>query len=52
MKKLIMLLAVCGFAVAFVACAKKAETAVEEAAPAVEEVVDSVAVVSPAAATV
>ena len=45
-----MLLAVCGFAVAFVACAKKAETAEETAAPAVEEVVDSAAVVDSVAA--
>mgnify|MGYP003396395801 FL=1 len=52
MKKLIMLLAVCGFAVAFVACAKKAETAEETAAPAVEEVVDSAAVVVDSAAAV
>lgn len=52
MKKLIMLLAVCGFAVAFVACAKKAETAVEETAPAVEEVVDSAAAVVDSAAVV
>ena len=29
MKKLIALLAVCGFALAFVACGKKAETAAE-----------------------
>jgi len=44
MKKLIALLAVCGFALAFVACGKKAETAVEETAPvATEEVVDSAA---------
>ncbi len=39
MKKVIALLAVCGFALAFVACGKKAETAVEETAPATEEVV-------------
>lgn len=38
MKKLIALLAVCGFALAFVACGKKAETA-EETVPATEEVV-------------
>jgi hypothetical protein len=43
MKKLITLLAVCGFALAFVACGKKSETAVEETTPATEEVVDSVA---------
>ena len=52
MKKLIMLLAVSGFAVAFVACAKKAETAEETATPAVEEVVDSAAVVVDSAAAV
>jgi hypothetical protein len=39
MKKLIALLAVCGFAFAFVACGKKAETSAEETAPAMEEVV-------------
>lgn len=43
MKKLIMLLAVCGFALAFVACGKKAETAVEETPAATEETVDSAA---------
>ena len=43
MKKIIALLAVSAFALAFVACGKKAETA-EEQAPAVqEEVVDSAA---------
>ncbi len=47
MKKVIALLAVCGFALAFVACGKKAETAVEETAPATEEVV-----VDPAASEV
>jgi hypothetical protein len=51
MKKVIALLAVCGFALAFVACGKKAETAVEEtAAPATEEVVDSAASVVDSAA--
>ena len=42
MKKLIALLAVCGFALAFVACGKKAETAaeaVDSAATTTEEVV-------------
>ncbi len=52
MKKLIALLAVCGFALAFVACGEKKEAAQEEVpmeetmpAPAVEEVpaVDTVA---------
>jgi hypothetical protein len=43
MKKLIALVAVCGFAYAFVACGKKAETAVEETPAATEEVVDSAA---------
>jgi hypothetical protein len=43
MKKIIALLAVSAFALAFVACGKKAETA-EDQAPAVqEEVVDSAA---------
>jgi len=44
MKKLIALLAVCGFAIAFAACGKKAETAsdvVDSAAAAVETVADS-----------
>jgi hypothetical protein len=45
MKKVIALLAVSAFALAFVACGKKAETAVEETPEAVEEVVDSAAVV-------
>ena len=48
MKKLIALLAVCGFALAFVACGKKAETAVEETPAATEEVVDSISVDSAA----
>lgn len=49
MKKLIAFVAVCGFALAFVACGQKAETAVEETAPAaVEEVVDSISVDSAA----
>ena len=43
MKKLIALVAVCAFALAFVACGKKAETAVEETPAATEEVVDSAA---------
>jgi len=46
MKKSIALLAVCGFALAFVACGKKAETAaetVDSTATAVEQVVDSAA---------
>jgi len=44
MKKLFALLAVCGFALAFVACGKKAEPAAEaidSAATTTEEVVDS-----------
>ena len=43
MKKIIAIVAVVGFAMAFVACGKKAETAVEETPAATEEVVDSVA---------
>jgi hypothetical protein len=43
MKKFIAIVAVVGFAMAFVACGKKAETAVEETPAATEEVVDSVA---------
>jgi len=43
MKKFIAFVAVVGFAMAFVACGKKAETAVEETPAATEEVVDSVA---------
>ena len=43
MKKIIALLAVSAFALAFVACGKKAETAVEETPAATEEVVDSAA---------
>jgi hypothetical protein len=43
MKKLIAFVAVVGFAMAFVACGKKAETAVEETPAATEEVVDSAA---------
>jgi hypothetical protein len=52
MKKLIAFVAVVGFAMAFVACGKKAETAVEET-PATEEVApaDSVAADSTAADT-
>ena len=42
MKKLIALLAVCGFALTFVACGKKAETTAQE--------VDSAAVEQPAPA--
>ncbi len=43
MKKLIALLAVCGFALAFVACGKKAEPAAEavDSAATEEVVVDS-----------
>ena len=44
MKKIIALLAVCGFALAFVACGKKAEPAaeaVDSTATTTEEVVDS-----------
>jgi len=44
MKKLIALLAVCGFALAFVACGKKAEPVTESA--------DTTAVVTPADTTV
>jgi hypothetical protein len=40
MKKIIALVAVCGFALAFVACGKKAETAETPAAPE-EQVADS-----------
>ena len=46
MKKVIALLAVCGFAFALVACGKKAETAaeaVDSTAVATEVVIDSVA---------
>jgi hypothetical protein len=43
MKKFIAFVAVVGFAMAFVACGKKAETAVEETPAATEEVVDSAA---------
>ena len=46
MKKLIALVAVCGFAFAFAACGKKAETAettVDSAAVVTEEVIDSAA---------
>ena len=42
MKKFIALVAVCGFALAFVACGKKAETAETPAAPE-EQVADSAA---------
>ena len=44
MKKLIALLAVCGFAFTFVACGgqKAEEAATEEAAPATEEVAPAV----------
>ena len=42
MKKLIALLAVCGFALAFVACGKKSEPAAEAVdSTTTEEVVDS-----------
>jgi hypothetical protein len=43
MKKLIALLAVCGFALAFVACGKKAETAEETTTPTEEVVADTAA---------
>jgi len=52
MKKIIALLAVSAFALAFVACGKKAETAVEETPAATEEVVDSAAAVDSAAVAV
>ena len=52
MKKIIALLAVSAFALAFVACGKKAETAVEETPAATEEVVDSAATVDSAAVAV
>jgi hypothetical protein len=56
MKKLIALLAVCGFALAFVACGKKAEPAaeaVDSAATTTEEVVvDSASDVSTDSAAV
>jgi hypothetical protein len=50
MKKFIAFVAVVGFAMAFVACGKKAETAVEETPAATEEVVDSAASVADTAA--
>jgi len=53
MKKLIALLAVCGFALAFVACGKKAEPAaeaVDSTATTEEVVVDSAAEVVDSAA--
>jgi len=50
MKKLIALVAVCGFAFAFAACGKKAETAAEETAPATEEVVEAAPVQADSAA--
>ncbi|HEY3403048.1 MAG TPA: hypothetical protein VGK59_06660 [Ohtaekwangia sp.] len=53
MKKLIALLAVCGFAIAFAACGKKAEPAaevVDSAATSTEVVVDSAAAVDTTAA--
>jgi len=55
MKKVIALLAVCGFAIALVACGKKAETTeatVDSAAVATEVVVDSAAAVVDSAAAV
>jgi len=55
MKKLIALLAVCGFALAFVACGKKAEPAaeaVDSTATSTEVVVDSAAEVVDSAAVV
>lgn len=48
MKKVIALLAVSAFALAFVACGKKAETAVEETAPATEEVAPADSAAAPA----
>lgn len=42
MKKIIALLAVCGFAIAFAACGKKAETA-EQVADSTANVVEAVA---------
>ncbi|HOX82088.1 MAG TPA: hypothetical protein PLS08_03600 [Chryseolinea sp.] len=51
MKKVIALLAVCGFAFALVACGKKAE-AVDSAAVVTEVVVDSVATTDTAAVAV
>lgn len=42
MKKVIALVAVCGFAWAFVACGQKTETAVEEVPEMVEEAVEPV----------
>jgi hypothetical protein len=52
MKKLIALLAVCGFALAFVACGKKAEPAAEavDSAATEEVVVDSASEVVDSAA--
>jgi len=55
MKKLIALVAICGFAFAMVACGKKAEEAaatVDSAATVVEQVVDSAATVVDSAAAV
>ena len=51
MKKVIALLAVCGFALAFVACGKKAEPAAEETAPATEEVAPADSATTPADST-
>lgn len=54
MKKLIALVAVCGFAFAFAACGKKAETAettVDSAAVVTEEVIDSAATTVDSVAT-
>ena len=52
MKKVIALLAVCGFALAFVACGKKAEPAAEEtAAPATEEVAPADSAAAPVEST-
>ena len=51
MKKVIALLAVCGFALAFVACGKKAEPAAEETAPATEEVAPADSAMTPADST-
>ncbi|MEO7988315.1 MAG: hypothetical protein ABI663_02175 [Chryseolinea sp.] len=55
MKKVIALLAVCGFAFALVACGKKAETAetaVDSTSVVTEVVVDSVATADTAAVAV
>ena len=51
MKKVISLLAVAAFALAFVACGKKAEPAAEETAPATEEVAPADSVTTDSVAT-